>query len=80
LSNWLRDSFANRKKENTKIKIVMDSGKEYILDIPNFNWFREKVTNHNGVLYHYLIDITGDGLFIVPSHISSIEKFTESPE
>lgn len=60
-----------------KLKIIMDSGKEYTIegtksmDSLMFNKF-----NGASILRNYLVDIT-DNISIIPSHISSVEKIEE---
>jgi hypothetical protein len=58
-----------------KLKVTMDSGKEYIIPVEDFEWFENKVTNQMGVLANHFVDIAG--LVIVPTHISTVEEYIE---
>ena len=64
-----------------KVKIIMDSGREYIVDgyINNvtdrcFNYNRLPMSNSSiSIMKNDFVELC-DGVFINPSHISSIEE------
>lgn len=53
------------------MKIIMDSGKEYVFEGEMWQ-LQKKVVNGIGVLCNCLLDL-GNGIIINPSHISSLE-------
>lgn len=55
------------------LKIVMDSGMEYVLEHTSYEQFKNRITNQMGIVLNVFIHLIGDN-YINPTHISSIEE------